>query len=136
MTFLGGLQVWSVADRRRVTTLLPSDRRARTNAFAVSPRGEVAAATGSAVGQPSVLYFWDPTTWKGEAVSLGSPEQLRSLCYNPTGTHLATEAGLFVVHNRNRMFRTKFHAEALAWSPTAPLLAGRIGNTITLWRMW
>jgi WD40 repeat protein len=131
----GGLEVWDVGTRRRVTTLIPPNRHLDVCSFAVSPRGDLVAATAaaSALREPSVLRFFETGTWKGDVVPLGHDEQVRGVCFDPSGARLATEAGMFDVASRKRIGRTKYHAEALTWSPALPLLAGRMRNSIVLW---
>jgi WD40 repeat protein len=129
----GGLEVWNVTERRCVRTVIPwrSQRAVITSGYAVSPRGDLVAANECLVNPRSyALRLWDTRTWEATVlnqVDTGSPHVL---CFDPTGTRLATNVGTFDVATRTWLTRQAWLGEALKWSPTGQFLAGSYRNVL------
>jgi WD40 repeat protein len=122
----GELLAWSVADRRCVARLIFDRAISYRGGLAVSPAsGLVAATERTQQSQRSVLRLWDAATW----VERGTFEMrdrgaTGALAFDPQSTRLATAGGVLDVQTGDWGLWAWPATGTLAWSPTAPLVAG------------
>jgi WD40 repeat protein len=119
------LEAWSVAERRRVATLIRGTSATYGGGIAVA-RGAPLAVANEWVPQPfaNVLYAWDTNTWERRVLYRTRANfSFSGLAFNPAGTQLATTVGILNVSTGKRLLDARFPGNYLAWSPTAPFIA-------------
>lgn len=123
----GGLLVWRVADRGCAARLIPSASAQYRGGLAVAAATGVVAANDWAPDREgaSVIREWDVDTWTEQA-QYGHRDRrpTTGLAFDPTGTQLATPDGVIDTRTGVNVADAEFAGDVLAWSPTAPLVAG------------
>jgi hypothetical protein len=122
----GGLLVWGLTEARWIARLIPSAAPPYRGGLAVAPAtGVVAASDWDQPGRTSIIREWNAATWT-ERSKYARQHQYPAtgLAFDPTGTRLATPNGVFLAQNGTRRVNADFPGDSLAWSPSAPLVAG------------
>lgn len=120
----GGLHAWNLAERRFVASLLRSSVVSRRGPLAVTPlTGLVATIAWEPEPVRGVLRVWEADTWEKQATAKTLSRPGGGLAFDPTGTQLVAADGIYDARTGNRLVRGFFPGDALAWSPTDPLVA-------------
>jgi WD40 repeat protein len=120
------LEAWSVADRHRVATLIRGTSASYGGGIAVA-RGAALVVANEWIPRPfaNVLYAWDTTAWGRRVLyRTGANYSFSGLAFDPTGTRLATTVGVLEVSTGDHLLEARFQGDSLAWSPSAPIIAG------------
>ncbi|MBY0456112.1 MAG: WD40 repeat domain-containing protein [Gemmataceae bacterium] len=122
----GGVSLWDVRRRSPVAAILGSTRRGyRRGLAAARVGGRVAANEWFAEPFSNVVHLWDFED-QSSRVLFATPEtsEFSGLAFDPSGTRLATNAGVFDVRTGERVLEAHLWGDELRWSPTGSLIAG------------
>jgi WD40 repeat protein len=119
-----GLEAWSVAERRRVATLI---RGGATSPGGIAvARGAALAVANQCIPRPfaNVVYAWDTTTWERRLLFRTAENyEFSGLAFDPTDTRLATVVGVVDVATGALVLAARFPGSSLAWSPCGRFVA-------------
>jgi WD40 repeat protein len=128
-----GLKVWSISDRTCSVALLRRMPAECECGLAVTSVGGLIAAN-EWVPEPfhNVIRVWAVGTWSERVLYRTSETYpFTGLAFDPFGTLLATNAGVFDVTTGEHLLEVQLVGDAFRWSPTAPLLASaEVGEEI------
>jgi WD40 repeat protein len=121
-----GMRAFGVADLTRSITLLQRTRVEHECGLAVTPVGGFVAANDWApVPYQNTVRVWDTTTWAARVLDTTSETcTFAGLAFDPSGTRLVTNAGVFDVTTGARLLEAHLSGDAFKWSPATPLIAG------------
>jgi WD40 repeat protein len=120
------LELWSVDKGRRLETLVGGSNNSQCHGFTVG-RSTAMLVASEWIPRPfaNVLHAWDTTTWQRRRLFRTTDNySFSGLALNPTASRLATAVGVIDVSTGHHLLKAMFPSYSLAWSPSAPIVAG------------
>lgn len=137
-SFEGGLQVWPLSEPGKVNSLLTLRRMPLIElcrwALAVSSSSNVIAANvPDSDTDHMMIRLYDQSNWQERGLSLtDGSNPLSGLAFDPAGSRLATNFGIFGVESGEHLLAVPFSGDRLQWSPDGRHIAG-YGSGNVVW---
>jgi len=130
------LEVWNVADKRRVRTLIGGTNASYGGGLAVSVKSGLVVAN-EWVTEPfaNVLYLWDATTWQEkwkEKILYQTHDNYNfaGLAFDSSGSRLVTTVGVFDLRSGTHRLKVRFPGDAREWSTANVIASAGYGPTV------